>query len=572
VPGSTAGAETQTLRSPDSAIGPYAVEILIGKGGMGKVYRCYDASLRRRVAIKVLHEKYGADERQKARFRREAQVLASFVHPAVAQIYAIDTMNDGALYIVMEYVEGQSLDAILEREGALSPSRALDLVRQTAQGLRAAHERGIIHRDVKPSNLLVTPEGAVKVVDFGLAKELDAKSSLTDEGIVLGTPHYISPEQGRGLKVDQRSDIYSLGATLYHMVTGRPPFDNASQIAVILAHVQEDPPAPHLVRKDLPPAISRVIGRMMARQPEHRYSDYDELLGDIESLASGRRPSAATRAGRVGRGGRFSGRKLWLSTRWLGAAALLAALAAVVIWIRSDGPESELRADLGSWFVPGAGGASTLKYDFSSPPADVPEALSHTFHLPAPTRGDETAPKLTRDALEWTNYRQPLVSLHVFERIDEVRCQVLELSSSADLALLVAHPDGSSVRELALRLRQREETLEPLLALRRNEPVPLRPSPRAAPPLQAPFQLSLTFVPRKGSVQIELSISSLQASRPGALHRQTLELPGEDWARGVVLLRTDSPLAGEPFRCRLGKLVISGIPSGGRTGEAAWQS
>ncbi|MBN1443646.1 MAG: serine/threonine protein kinase, partial [Planctomycetes bacterium] len=245
------GGGSDAVTPPLPSLGSHRIEVKLGQGGMGKVYRCRDELLHRSVAVKVLHEKYVEDPRYKARFLREARTVASLSHPAIAQVYSVETTTDGSLMIVMEYVEGRSLDDLLRSAGALRPLEAIRLVRQVADGLRAALRLGIIHRDIKPSNLLLHDDGRVKIVDFGLAKDLATDSSLTDDGIVLGTPQYISPEQGRGQPVDQRSDIYSLGTTFYHLITGRPPFEGKTQIAAIVAHVQEAPQAPHRLREKL---------------------------------------------------------------------------------------------------------------------------------------------------------------------------------------------------------------------------------------------------------------------------------------------------------------------------------
>ena len=242
------------------------------------------------MAIKVLHDKYGRDEHYQARFRREARSLASLSHPSIAQIFSIDSAEDDSLYIVMEYVEGHSVQERLAEEGSFSAAEAVRSILQVARGLQAALEGGLVHRDIKPSNLLLRPDGVVKIVDFGLSKEVSKDNTLTEEGIVLGTPHYLSPEQGRGKPVDHRSDIYALGATFYHMVTGKPPFEGRSQVSIIVAHVEEDPPSPRTLCSNVPDALSEVIGKMMARKVTDRYETYDQLVEDLELLENGKNP------------------------------------------------------------------------------------------------------------------------------------------------------------------------------------------------------------------------------------------------------------------------------------------
>src|SRR5688572_16949328 len=184
--------------APPERIGPYRVIERLGVGGMGVVYKCHDETLNRHVALKVLQQKFASDEHYRRRFHREARTIASLSHPAIAHVYGIgevESVSGPVVYILMELVAGPSVETLLQRDGALPVARALDLVRDTARGLDAAFAKGIVHRDIKPSNLLVTPSGGVKIVDFGLAKEVGGENSMTAEGIVLGTPHYISPEQ-----------------------------------------------------------------------------------------------------------------------------------------------------------------------------------------------------------------------------------------------------------------------------------------------------------------------------------------------------------------------------------------
>src|SRR5512144_1316812 len=222
------------------SFGRYRDPVMLGAGGMGAVYRATDPSLNRYVAIKVLTQR---DPRYLERFRREARVLAKIGHPSIIQIYAIvGSDEDGAdPYIVVEYFEGRPLDALL-RQGALPPAQVVSLLRQCAEGLRKAHANHVIHRDIKPGNLMMSPSGEVKILDFGVAKVRDAKTDLTGE-TVLGTPYYMSPEQATGYAIDARSDIYSLGITAFHLLTGRKPFEAKSKVDVMLMQVKTPLPA-----------------------------------------------------------------------------------------------------------------------------------------------------------------------------------------------------------------------------------------------------------------------------------------------------------------------------------------
>ncbi|MCH2376038.1 MAG: protein kinase, partial [Planctomycetes bacterium] len=243
--------ETRVMsRVRETFIGPYQIDVKLGDGGMGNVYKALDPKLGRNVAVKVIKDELAFNERYLERLGREARTLASLSHPALIQIYAFEDGRENPVvppYLVMEFVDGQSLDALLRRQKKIELTMALRLAREAAEGLAAALEQGIIHRDIKPSNLLISKEGRLKIVDFGLAKEIESSVSITSDGIVLGTPEYISPEQAQGENADHRCDIYSLGCTLYHMLTGRPVFTEKSQAKILYAHIYAAPVPPHKV-------------------------------------------------------------------------------------------------------------------------------------------------------------------------------------------------------------------------------------------------------------------------------------------------------------------------------------
>src|SRR5918911_42747 len=247
-------AESQGLPS----FGRYRDPVMLGSGGMGAVYRAVDPSLDRYVAIKVLTHR---EPRYVERFRREAQVLAKIVHPSIIQIYEIVGSDDDTLdpYIVMEYFDGRALDAVV-REAPLAPPQVVSVIRQCADGLRKAHAGNVIHRDIKPGNIMMSQSGEVKILDFGVAKLRDAKTDLTGE-TVLGTPYYMSPEQATGYAIDARSDLYSLGITAFHLLTGRKPFEAKSKVDVMLMQVKA--PLPPIEGCD--PAIARIVARMCAK-------------------------------------------------------------------------------------------------------------------------------------------------------------------------------------------------------------------------------------------------------------------------------------------------------------------
>ena len=268
---------------------------LIGTGGMGSVYRGHDQALDRPVAVKVLRAATLAaqDPKRRDRFLREARSQARLSHANVVQIHSVGEEDD-LYYFVLELVDGESLEELLDRGERLEWQRALDLMIDVAQALKAAQERGIIHRDIKPSNLLVDREGVVKVADFGLAKWLDRGPRLTDDGAVLGTPLYMSPEQGQGEPVDHRSDIYSLGVTFYHLITGALPFPAKTPLAILARQLTEPVPPIRDAAPEVPESLARLVERhMLAADADERFQTYGELIDSLEAA----RPRPTTPAG-----------------------------------------------------------------------------------------------------------------------------------------------------------------------------------------------------------------------------------------------------------------------------------
>src|SRR6266436_789516 len=252
--------------------GPYRVEDRIGAGGMGVVYLALDEALQRQVALKTLAPALAVDPEFVARFKREAQSAAALNHPNITQIYTIG--QEGTVpFFAMELIEGPSLEKLVRDRGALDTVAAAGYIVQAAQGLRHAHQRQLIHRDIKPSNLMLTGEGIIKITDFGLAKAARSETKLTATGEVLGSPGYISQEQAQGGSIDARSDIYSLGATFYHLVTGKLPFEAPTPVAMIIKHLNEPLRSPRAVNPNIPYPIAAVIQRMMAKRPGERFQD-----------------------------------------------------------------------------------------------------------------------------------------------------------------------------------------------------------------------------------------------------------------------------------------------------------
>ena len=259
----------------------YRIEALIGQGGMGVVHRAYDLRLKRRVALKLMAPELALDERFRERFARESELAMSLEHPNVVPVY--DTgEHEGCLYIAMRYVEGTDLRELLREEGALGEERALAICRQVAGALDAAHARGLVHRDVKPSNVLLDRDGHAYLADFGLTRQLTEQRGEPGGTHSLGTPAYLAPEQIDGGPVDGRADIYSLGCFLFESLTGEAPFVRESRLAVVWAHLEEEPPAASERRPELPGAIDPVIRRAMAKEPDARYATCSELVAAAE--------------------------------------------------------------------------------------------------------------------------------------------------------------------------------------------------------------------------------------------------------------------------------------------------
>jgi uncharacterized RDD family membrane protein YckC len=284
--------ETDSAAGPDPLAGTrlrhFQLTRLLGRGGMGSVYLASDTSLERPVAMKLLAPEIAHDPEVVARFAREARAQARLRHPNVAQIYFIGE-DAGRHFFVMEYVDGHSLGDRLADGKPLPWAEALEHAIATARGLRAALGHGFIHRDVKPSNLMLDREAGVKILDFGLVKSLRGDAELTRDGVIIGSPLYMAPEQGRGEEVDHRADIYSLGCALYHMLTGRPPFTGNSPVGVIAMHMSQQAMPIRQLAPEVPEAVQRIVDRMMAKDANARFPSYEALISALESVRPGQR-------------------------------------------------------------------------------------------------------------------------------------------------------------------------------------------------------------------------------------------------------------------------------------------
>lgn len=262
-------------------LGHYDIVAELGRGGMGVVYKGYETSLNRYVAIKVLADSLAHDASVKERFLREARSMAALNDPHIIQIYFIGD-DAGQTYFVMEFVDGESLGSLLKREIKLKPEQAAKIIYQTAQGLSTAHDKGVIHRDIKPGNLMITARGSVKIADFGIALTTqDFSKKLTSTGEFVGTPGYLSPEVCLGKPVDQRSDIFSLGIVLFECLAGRMPFTDESPLGLMLEVVKAEIPDVRQLNAEVDPEVARILSRMIAKDPSERYQTCQELVDDL---------------------------------------------------------------------------------------------------------------------------------------------------------------------------------------------------------------------------------------------------------------------------------------------------
>ena len=272
-------------------IGPYRIVGKLGQGGMGTVYLAEHVDDGMRVALKVLPPDFARDEEFLERFRREARAVTSLDHPNIVRCLGVG-VSRGVHYIAMEFVEGKDVESILEEKGPMSEADTLAIARQMAAALSAAYARGVVHRDMKPANILVDADGLAKLTDFGLAWRGGSDARVTHTGVAVGTPYYISPEQARGIQdVDVRSDIYSLGASMYHMLTGQPPFPGSNAMVVMSQHVSEEPVPVRRLVPSVSEGMAALIEKMLSKRPEDRQQTPEELLADITIVESGGVPA-----------------------------------------------------------------------------------------------------------------------------------------------------------------------------------------------------------------------------------------------------------------------------------------
>ncbi|MFH1227847.1 MAG: serine/threonine-protein kinase [Planctomycetota bacterium] len=276
----------------NKVIGGCRIIVKIGAGGMGTVYKAHHLGLNKTVAVKILPPSFAREPERVKRFVREARAAAQLEHSGIVQILNINKApaeqagEPDIYFIIMQYVQGETLAQLLKAQGRMPIAEAARIIRDTAKALNVAHKKGVVHRDVKPENIMVTYDGEVKLMDFGLARVLDVASNLSQPGDILGTPHYMAPEQAQSMPVDGRADIYSLGVVYYYMVTGQRPFEGDTPISVIMQHINNQPVDPRQLSPDLPQDVCQVINKMMAKKPEDRYQKCDEVVADLDMITS----------------------------------------------------------------------------------------------------------------------------------------------------------------------------------------------------------------------------------------------------------------------------------------------
>ena len=275
--------------------GRYQVIERVGVGGMAEVYKARDELLGREVAVKVLTDRLSTDRSFVERFRREAQAAANLSHPNIVSLYDYGSEEEaGANFIVMELIDGRGLEAVIADDGPLMPERAAEIAADVAKALDRAHKTGLVHRDVKPSNIMITSYGQTKVTDFGIARATgDAEQTMTQTGMVIGTASYLAPEQAQGNPVDARSDVYALGCVLYEMLTGQPPFSGDTPLSIAYKHVRETPSAPSAANPDVPDALDAIVMKALAKNPDNRYQSAEEMRADLERFTAGQKVHAS---------------------------------------------------------------------------------------------------------------------------------------------------------------------------------------------------------------------------------------------------------------------------------------
>ena len=358
----------------------YELEELVGIGGMSSVYRAHDRLLDRKVALKVLHRQFTDDAEHVGRFRYEARAVATLSHPNIVTV--IDRgEHDGRQFIVFEYVEGENLKQLIQRRGPLPVETALELAIQVSQGLAFAHQEGLVHRDVKPQNVLLNGDGRAKVTDFGIARSLDVQHGMTQTGTVLGTSDYIAPEQAQGQRVDEHTDVYSLGVVLYELLTSEVPFPGENFVTIAMRHINEPPPAIRDKRPDVSPRLEAAVQRAMAKDPGDRFPTMAGFCGELEACLAEEQGATQVTAPEhpVRPRRRKSGVSPWPLVLVLAALIAIGAVIAALVLDSGTGVFSIHRSSSGSTGDgPPVRLSAVTAYDpYGSPPGEEHNADAH---------------------------------------------------------------------------------------------------------------------------------------------------------------------------------------------------
>lgn len=553
-PTSPGDGETQPMRSPRlEKLGEFDIEEKIGEGGMGVVYRARDPRLHRLVAIKRIHPNLHGSSQATERFIREARAIAAVSHPNIAQIFSIhDPQEDEPGFFVMEFVAGPSVEARASQEGGIEILEAVSIIAQAASGLSAALKRGIIHRDMKPSNLLLTPQGEVKIVDFGLAShstDLDG-----DEEEILCTPQYGSPEQVRGWSIDHRSDIYSLGCTLFFLLNGKEPFPRKNRVEVFVAHANEPPPRPGSMREGVPDRLDEVTLKMLAKRPEDRYENYEDLISDLEEIQK-----------------EITGDPALLSSR---RKLLPLVTVGFLLLILAAGLGREL---LGKGTTAGVPVEERLRGIYSEAPpferlsynfSDTAEQgrLERHFRFPGlagdPGSHPGIAPTIRRGSLLWSNDSRP-IPFPFLSEFTELDLRGLRFIGRPDFELRLGHDQDRPGNYLRLRFGVGSTQRNLIDCLRNGEAVEVGIE-GSTPPLVIEegirHHLKLSRVadedPLKKTFQLRIEKETLQNTTEPLLQLKFF-IPREATPRGAVAIRCEGDFS--PWNISVEEVEILGL-------------
>jgi serine/threonine protein kinase len=536
--------ETRPLKTPRlDQIGSFSIEEKIGEGGMGVVYRARDPRLQRTVAIKRIHPRLQESVDIRERFLTEARAIAAVSHPNIGQIHAIHEDEDPP-YLVMEFLEGPSFEIQVEKHGPMSSAKTIRVAISAARALRAAVRSGIIHRDVKPSNLLQDSRGVVKLVDFGLAGNLGENPQ--DDPEFLCTPQYGSPEQIQGWALDERSDIYSLGATLFHLLTGKPPFERDSRVDLMVAQVNEPARFPAALRSGIHPELALLVLRMLEKRPEDRPHDHGALLSELEQLQLKIDPPVKTR---------LSVLQLSLAVTLILCAILLGTFwpgRAVETGIQVDGT---LRGILSS-----SSPYELLSYDFGEN-GDRIERFFRYPALPEPAGGHvQIAPVVRDGSLLWANDPRAISFPYLKElrrwRIDGLRCL-----GTPDLELRTGQDPERPGDRLRIGLAVGRRIAPRIEALRGGVPVAIEVELQSQLAfIQEGIDHSITLERRPSDdpkrARFRLQISR-QEDPANLVSTVTFTLPVDAIPRGAPAIRCEGDLA--RWNTRIGQVEILGL-------------